>query len=287
MNLKLKKEVNQTWAIIPSRSNSKSIKNKNLQKINNKSLLRLTIEVAKKTNKIDRTFVSTEKKSILQQSIKWGSENIPLRKKENALDFSTDIDVLLDFFKSWFKKNNIYPKNIMYLRPTTPLRNSKILNRAIIKFDQVTGTAKLWINPTLSTDTSISGSDAGAATIVSFDLRQSDSQVNETVRVDNLMIGQTFANVLVYSGDTLSVSEKIIQGFTSYPNPVNNGRLTVTTSNSNEKEVSIYSVLGKRVFAQKFSGNNKQFDVSQINSGIYIMKVIEGEKVATKKLIIK
>ena len=103
MDLKHKKEVNQTWAIIPSRSNSKSIKNKNLQKINNKSLLRLTIEVAKKTKNIDKTFVSTDKKSILQQSVKWGSENIALRKKENALDYSTDIDVLLDFFKSWFK----------------------------------------------------------------------------------------------------------------------------------------------------------------------------------------
>jgi len=134
MDLKHKKEVNQTWAIIPSRSNSKSIKNKNLQKINNKSLLRLTIEVAKKTKNIDKTFVSTDKKSILQQAVKWGSENIALRKKENALDYSTDIDVLLDFFKSWFKKNNIYPKNVMYLRPTTPLRSSKILNRAIIIF---------------------------------------------------------------------------------------------------------------------------------------------------------
>lgn len=134
MNLKQKKEVNQTWAIIPSRSNSKSIKNKNLQKINNKSLLRLTIEVAKRTKNIDRIFVSTEKKKILQKSVKWGSENISLRKKENALDNSTDIDVLLDFFKSWFKKNNVYPKNVMYLRPTTPMRNSKILNKAIIKF---------------------------------------------------------------------------------------------------------------------------------------------------------
>ena len=137
MDLKHKKEVNQTWAIIPSRSNSKSIKNKNLQKINNKSLLRLTIEVAKKTKNIDKTFVSTDKKSILQQSVKWGSENIALRKKENALDYSTDIDVLLDFFESWFKKNNIYPKNVMYLRPTTPLRSSKILNRAIIIFKKI------------------------------------------------------------------------------------------------------------------------------------------------------
>ena len=97
MNLKKKKEVKETWAIIPSRSNSKSIKNKNLQKIRNKSLLRLTIETAKKTKKIKRIFVSTEKADILKKSIKWGSENISLRGKRNARDFSTDTDVLLIF----------------------------------------------------------------------------------------------------------------------------------------------------------------------------------------------
>ena len=110
MNLKQKKEVEETWAIIPARSNSKSIKNKNLQKIATKSLLRLTIDVAKKTKKIDKIFVSTEKKRILDQTIKWGSEVTNLRKTKNARDFSTDIDVILDFFESWFKDNDIYPK---------------------------------------------------------------------------------------------------------------------------------------------------------------------------------
>ena len=90
-----------------------------------------------------------------------------------------------------------------------------------------------------------------------------------------------------YENNTASVGENTIDGFTAYPNPVNYGRLTVKTSNSNKKEVSIYSILGKRVFTQQFTGNNKQIDVSQINSGVYIMKVIEGDKIATKKLVIK
>jgi hypothetical protein len=90
-----------------------------------------------------------------------------------------------------------------------------------------------------------------------------------------------------YVSNTASIGDNIIEGFTAYPNPVQNGRLTVTTSNSKEKEVSIYSILGKRVFTQKFSGSKKQLDVSQINSGIYIMKVIEGDKIATKKVVIK
>ena len=136
MNLKKKKEVKETWAIIPSRSNSKSIKNKNLQKIRNKSLLRLTIETAKKTKKIKRIFVSTEKDDILKKSIKWGSEVTSLEKKKMR-DFSTDIDVILDFFESWFKNNDIYPKYLIYLRPTTPLRNYKVLNKAIVDFKKL------------------------------------------------------------------------------------------------------------------------------------------------------
>ena len=87
----------------------------------------MTIDVAKKTKKIDKIFVSTEKKRILDQTIKWGSEVINLRKTKNARDFSTDIDVILDFFESWFKNNDIYPKYLIYLRPTTPLRNYKVL----------------------------------------------------------------------------------------------------------------------------------------------------------------
>ncbi len=74
--------------------------------------------------------------------------------------------------------------------------------RAIIKFDQVTGTATLWIDPAVSTDTSIVGSDAGAFSISEFELRQSDSSENETVRVDDLMIGQTFNDVLVFAPPT-------------------------------------------------------------------------------------
>lgn len=80
---------------------------------------------------------------------------------------------------------------------------------------------------------------------------------------------------------------KSIDGFFSYPNPVSKGYITIKTSNSNEKEILIYSVLGKKVFARKFSGNTKQFDISSIHTGIYIMKVIEGDKMVTKKLVIK
>ena len=86
---------------------------------------------------------------------------------------------------------------------------------------------------------------------------------------------------------TASVKEKQINGFTTFPNPINNGYLTVKTSSTLEKEVLIYNVLGKQVFTHKFKGTSKLLDISNIGTGIYIMKVIEGDKIATKKLVIR
>jgi hypothetical protein len=51
--------------------------------------------------------------------------------------------------------------------------------------------------------------------------------------------------------------------------------------------VTIYNVLGKEVFNQKITGIKEQLNISHISSGIYIVKVLDGDKVATKKLVIK
>lgn len=106
-----------------------------------------------------------------------------------------------------------------------------------------------------------------------------------TANIDGVRVATKWSDIMTEA--TASLEKNSIEGFLAYPNPVNNGNLTVSTSNFNEKEVSIYSVLGKRVFTQKFSGAKKQLNISHINSGIYIMKVIEGDKIATKKLVIK
>ncbi len=93
--------------------------------------------------------------------------------------------------------------------------------------------------------------------------------------------------VSLSNGQSSKIKANNIVKFSAFPNPVSQGKLTITTFNTKEKEVTIYNVLGKRVFTHKFSANKKLLDVSHINAGIYIMKIIEGDKVATKKLIIK
>lgn len=157
--------------------------------------------------------------------------------------------------------------------------------RLVAKFDQVTGIAELWINPTASTDTSISGSES-IGNVSSFDLRQSDSSENETVRVDNLMIGKTFGDVLTFSA-TASVKNNTIEGFATYPNPVSNSKFTLSSNSSGAKQIAIFNILGKNVLSSSVSGVKATVDVSAISAGIYILKVTEGGKTATKKLVIK
>jgi hypothetical protein len=79
--------------------------------------------------------------------------------------------------------------------------------RAIVRYDQDLNIAQLWIDAAVDTDASVTGNDQpdpGDA-VVSFGLRQSDSTENETVRVDNLAVGQTFDDVLAIGGGPVAV----------------------------------------------------------------------------------
>ncbi len=70
--------------------------------------------------------------------------------------------------------------------------------RAVVSYDQDANIAELWIDATFETDTSILGEDRSdpGDSVSSFALRQSDSSENETVRVDGLVLGTTFDDVV-------------------------------------------------------------------------------------------
>lgn len=70
--------------------------------------------------------------------------------------------------------------------------------RVIVKYDQDANNATLWIDALLESDTSIMSADQTdpGDLVDSFALRQSDSSENETVRVDGLVIGTEFNDVV-------------------------------------------------------------------------------------------
>jgi hypothetical protein len=79
--------------------------------------------------------------------------------------------------------------------------------------------------------------------------------------------------------------EPTIEGLSIYPNPVSNGKLYITSKLGLEKEIQIYDVLGKKVFDTTTSV--KEINISNLNAGVYIIKIKEKDASTTRKLIIK
>ena len=108
------------YALIPARSGSKRIKDKNLLKINGKSLIEITIEQSLRTKEIDKTFVSTDSKKYQKISTKAGALAPFLRNKKISKDLSTDLECFKDFLKQLKRRKITIPEIIVHLRPTYP-----------------------------------------------------------------------------------------------------------------------------------------------------------------------
>lgn len=85
---------------------------------------------------------------------------------------------------------------------------------------------------------------------------------------------------------TLSSSSfNAIDGLTMYPNPLKGNTLYFTSTANADMSVQIYDVLGKEVVNSKVMNNT--VNVSGLTSGVYIVKVTEEGKTATRKLVIQ
>tara|TARA_R110002073_G_scaffold279026_1_gene443079 strand:+ start:357164 stop:357979 length:816 start_codon:yes stop_codon:yes gene_type:complete len=88
-----------------------------------------------------------------------------------------------------------------------------------------------------------------------------------------------------FSAATASVKRNEIVGFKMYPNPVTDGIIRINTLNNASKTIQIFDVLGKQVLIRTLA--SEHLNVSRLNSGVYILRVSEQGKTATRKLVIK
>ena len=128
------KKKNIIWAIIPARSGSKGIKDKNIKKFLGKPLLEHSINFAKKLKFIDKIILSTDSKKYKKIGLKNGVEVPFLRSKKASKSVSMEEDVLEDIRKKLIKIKQKPPDHILWLRPTCPLRDIKIYHKAYRKF---------------------------------------------------------------------------------------------------------------------------------------------------------
>jgi CMP-N,N'-diacetyllegionaminic acid synthase len=122
---------NQVWAFIPARSGSKSIKNKNIVILKKKPLLAYSLLTAKKCKNIDKIIFSSDSMKYFNIAKKYANIIFHKRKKTISLDKSTDFQFFNDFVSNF---NGTLPRFFVHLRPTTPFRDSKIIDKIIDQF---------------------------------------------------------------------------------------------------------------------------------------------------------
>lgn len=122
---------NDVIAIIPARSGSKGIKDKNLSNLCGYPLLAYSIVAAKLAKHVDRVLISTDSEHYAEIGRRYGAEVPFLRPAELSGDTSTDRDFMLHAMQWVQDHEGQLPEYWIHLRPTTPLRDPAHVDASI------------------------------------------------------------------------------------------------------------------------------------------------------------
>ena len=123
--------MNNVVAIIPARSGSKGVVDKNIRLLGGHPLIAYSIAVAQLSSEIDRTIVSTDSEQYACIARKYGAEVPFLRPAEISTDNSTDYEFFAHVLDWMQDKQVAMPNYLVHLRPTTPLREIDVIDNAI------------------------------------------------------------------------------------------------------------------------------------------------------------
>lgn len=118
-------------ALIPARSGSKSVTDKNIRLINGKPMMAYSIAHALQSKYITRVIVSTDSEKYAEIAKEYGAEVPFLRPAEYATDTALDYDVFYHALTYLEREENYIPKLVVQLRPTYPIRNVEDIDNMI------------------------------------------------------------------------------------------------------------------------------------------------------------
>ena len=116
-------------AVIPARAGSKSIKNKNLHKINKKPLIQYTFEQLNKSL-IKEKYLLSDDLNIKKLAKKFGI-CVDYTRPKNLSKGDTTLADTINHFHRWLISKKIYYDYLVILQPTSPLRSYQDINSAI------------------------------------------------------------------------------------------------------------------------------------------------------------
>lgn len=117
-------------AIIPARSGSKGLPDKNIKKLNGKPLIAYSIEKAIESECFDKIIVSTDSEHYAKIAKEYGAEVPFLRSSEHSTDEAGSWGVCKEVLNKLDEKFDL----VILLQPTSPLRKAHHIKESIDLF---------------------------------------------------------------------------------------------------------------------------------------------------------
>jgi CMP-N-acetylneuraminic acid synthetase len=128
--------------LIPARSGSKRVKNKNIRRLGDHPVIAYTISAARASGVFDAVLVSTDSPLIADIARHYGAEVPFLRPAEYATETSPDIEWIEDTLRRLRDGGRSYDC-FSILRPTSPFRTPETIRRAWREFQAEPGVDSL------------------------------------------------------------------------------------------------------------------------------------------------
>lgn len=122
-------------AIIPARSGSKRVPNKNIIDFMGKPMMAYTIDAALGSGVFTDVIVSTDSQEYAEIAIKYGA-SVPFLREECNDDYCTIADVTAYVLKTLSEKFSKNYHNFASLQVSCPLRDSKIIKDVYNRFEE-------------------------------------------------------------------------------------------------------------------------------------------------------
>ena len=110
-------------AVIPARSGSKGLPDKNIRNLCGKPLLAYSVEAALQSGLFETVHVSTDSAAYAAVARKYGADVPFLRGAENSSDTASSWDAVREVLDKYSKLGKDFG-HVMLLQPTSPLRTS-------------------------------------------------------------------------------------------------------------------------------------------------------------------
>jgi N-acylneuraminate cytidylyltransferase/CMP-N,N'-diacetyllegionaminic acid synthase len=126
----------RTLIIIPARSGSKGIPDKNIKLLGGKPLLAWTAEAIQQTNLSDCLAILSTDSELYAKVGSDAGLNVPFIRPADCSNDNTSAIAVIDHALHWFEGEHHYlPEQVMWLQPTSPFRPSAIIAQALEMMD--------------------------------------------------------------------------------------------------------------------------------------------------------